>query len=110
MASNKLPNAAGLDPTSFEALFSSKAVAEAMRTVSPSSYEVAAEFWRVPFASKHLTPRMKELIFFAMHASASALNVDAIRRQVDRIMAIGGSRKDFVDVLISIVALANHAL
>ena len=110
METKKSPKSVKLDPTSFEALFSSAAVANAMRAVSPTSYSVATEFWRVPFASKHLTPRMKELIFFAMHASASALNVDAIRRQAERILAVGGSREDIVDVLVSIVGLANHAL
>lgn len=109
METKKSPNA-NIDPTAFEGLFSSKAVAERMRAVSSTSYEVAAQFWRVPFASKHLTPRQKELIYFAMHASASALNVDAMRRHVKRILAVGGTHEDIVDVLISIVALANHSV
>jgi len=110
MDSEKPPENQKLDLTSLETLFSSPAVAAAMRDVSESSFEVAAQFWRVPFAGKHLTPRMKELIFFAMHVSASALNVDAIRRQTKRILAAGGTREDIVDVLISIVALANHGV
>jgi alkylhydroperoxidase/carboxymuconolactone decarboxylase family protein YurZ len=101
---------ANLDLTSFDALFSAPPVAKSIRAVSPTSYNAAAEFWRVPLASKHLTPRMKELILLAMHASASALNVAAIRRQVERILAAGGTHEDIVDVLISIVGLANHAL
>ena len=110
MTSSEPTQMSALDLTSFDVLFSSPKVAEAMRAVSPTSYAVAAEFWRVPFAGKHLTPRMKELIFFAMHASASALNADAIGRQVKRVLAAGGTREDIVDVLVSIVALANHAL
>jgi alkylhydroperoxidase/carboxymuconolactone decarboxylase family protein YurZ len=98
------------DLASFECLFSSKSVAEAIRKVSPTSYSAAAEFWRVPLSAPHLSPRMKELILFAMHASATALNVDAIKRQVRRIFVAGGTAEDIVDVLISITALANHSL
>jgi alkylhydroperoxidase/carboxymuconolactone decarboxylase family protein YurZ len=110
MDANRSPKEKAPDLTSFEALFSSAEVARAMRAVSPTSFDVATEFWRVPMAAKHLTPRMKELIYFAMHASASALNVDALRRQVDRVLAAGATRQDIVDVLVSIVGLANHAL
>jgi alkylhydroperoxidase/carboxymuconolactone decarboxylase family protein YurZ len=99
-----------IDLTSFADLFSSPAVITGMRGISKTSYDVAAQFWRAPMAGKHLTPRMKELIYFAMHASAAALNVDALRRQQKRVLAAGGSEEDIVDVLISIVGLANHSL
>jgi alkylhydroperoxidase/carboxymuconolactone decarboxylase family protein YurZ len=98
------------DLASFEWLFSNKSVADAMRNVSPTSYQVAAEFWRVPLSSPYLSPRMKELILFAMHASATALNSDAIKRQVKRVLVAGGTAEDILDVLISITALANHSL
>jgi alkylhydroperoxidase/carboxymuconolactone decarboxylase family protein YurZ len=98
------------DLASFEWLFGSKSIADAARKVSPTSYSAAAEFWRVPLAAPHLSPRMKELILFAMHASATALNNDAIKRQVKRVFAAGGTAEDIVDVLISITALANHSL
>ena len=104
------PARSAYEPGAFDASFSSEAVAEAMRAVSPTSHAAAEAFWKVPFSGGRLTPRMKELIYFAMHAATSALNVDAIARQVDRILAAGGTREDIVDVLISIVGLANHAL
>ncbi len=98
------------DPTSFDALFSSPDVIAHIKQISPTSYEAAAQFWRAPMAGEHLSPRMKELIYFAMHASASALNVDALQRQQKRVLAAGGTQADIIDVLISIVGLANHAL
>ena len=110
MEPKKSSQSESVDLTSFDQLFSRPAVIEGMKGISKTSYEVAAQFWRAPMAGKHLTPRMKELIYFAMHASASALNVDALRRQQKRVLAAGGTREDIVDVLISIVGLANHAL
>lgn len=98
------------DPADFDALFSSPAVAARMRAVSPTSHAAAAQFWAAPMSGTHLTPRQRELIYFAMHAAASALNVDALRRQQARVLAAGGTEADIVDVLISIVGLANHAL
>ncbi|TJV46177.1 MAG: carboxymuconolactone decarboxylase family protein [Mesorhizobium sp.] len=99
-----------MDLTSFDELFSGPEVIERMKNISKSSHDVATQFWRAPMVGEHLTPRQKELIYFAMHASASALNVDALRRQQKRVFAAGGTEEDIVDVLISIVGLANHAL
>lgn len=98
------------DPASFDGLFSSKAVIDGLKEVSSTSYDACAQFWRAPMAGKHLTPRMKELVYFAMHASASALNADAVRRQQERVLAAGGTKEDIIDVLVTIVALANHSL
>lgn len=97
-------------PGDFDALFSCEEVVEALKAVSPAIYDAAAEFWRVPLEGAYLSPRVKELILFAMHASASALNVEAMNRQIDRALAYGATPGDLVDVLISIAGLANHAL
>src|SRR4051812_9485652 len=94
----------------FKTLFSSQAVVEKMAAVAPECHQAASEFWRVPLEAPHLTPRMKELVLFAMHASAASLNASPIERQIKRALAAGASREDIVDVLISIVGLANHAL
>jgi alkylhydroperoxidase/carboxymuconolactone decarboxylase family protein YurZ len=99
-----------MDLTSLAALFSSPAAMRGIQEVSPSAFKVASEFWRVPLESRHLTPRMKELALFAMHASATALNMEAIKRHIERALAAGATKQDIVDVLIAIVGLANHAL
>lgn len=85
-----------IDLTSFEAFFSDPSVARRMRALSPTAFDPAAEFWRVPLASGHLTARMKELVLFAMHASTSS--------------SAGATKEDIVDVFTTIIALANHAL
>lgn len=94
----------------FDELFRSKAAAAGMRAISATAHEAASAFWRVPFASKYLSLRMKELVLFAMHVTATALNGDAVRRQVMRIEAAGGTMQDIVDVLITIAGVANHSL
>lgn len=97
-------------PGDFAALFGSADRAKRMAAISTEQYGAAAEFWRVPLESPHLAPRMKELVLFAMHASAASLNETVIARQILRAKAAGASDADIVDVLISIVALANHSL
>jgi alkylhydroperoxidase/carboxymuconolactone decarboxylase family protein YurZ len=91
-------------------LFAKAHVVEELQTAWPSSFEVVSEFWRAPTESSHLTPRMKELILLAMHASATALNQDATVRHVDRAKQAGATDHDILDVLVSIIGLANHAL
>lgn len=98
------------DAGDFDALFSTPQVAERMAAVLPDCHRAAAAFWSVPLTAPHLTPRMKELILFAMHASAASLNEASTRRQIERALAAGANHADLVDVLISIVGLANHAL
>src|SRR6187431_3237566 len=89
----------------FKELFSSTAVADGARTVSKSAFDASAEFWRVPFESKHLTPKMKELILLALHSIASALNVEVIHRQINRAVLAGASKEDVLDVLLTIVGV-----
>jgi alkylhydroperoxidase/carboxymuconolactone decarboxylase family protein YurZ len=98
------------DLGALEELFNDPGVIERVRAVSPTSFDAVAQFWRAPFVARHLSPRMKELILLAMHASASALNREQIERHVDRALAAGASNEDMVDVLVSIIGLANHAL
>lgn len=103
-------NQADMDLSNFEELFSSPTVVNSVRTASKNAFEASADFWRVPFESKHLTPKMKELILLALHAVASALNVRAINRHIVRSLEAGASRDDVLDVLLTIVGVANHAL
>jgi alkylhydroperoxidase/carboxymuconolactone decarboxylase family protein YurZ len=86
------------------------AAAQRIRDVSPDSFAAAAGFWRSAFEAHHLSPRMKELILLALHASPSSLNAGAVARHVARARQAGASDADILDVLLSIVGLANHPL
>lgn len=99
-----------IDLTSLDGLFSSPEVARAMKEIYPSGYASVARFWQTPMQGQHLSPRMKELVYFTMHAAASSLNGPAIARQVGRILAAGGTNADIMDVVVTIASLANHAL
>jgi len=94
---------------SFEQLLRDPDVVDAVRAVSPSLYAAASEFWRAATGG-HLPARTKELVLLAMHATATALNVHAIRRQIDRALHAGATEAEILDVLITIVSVANHAL
>lgn len=98
------------DLASLEAVISDAGVVDALRSTSPTSFTAASEFWRTVMEGEHLSARMKELLLLAMHASAAALHVEALERHIDRARRAGASDEDIVDVLISIVGLANHAL
>jgi len=97
-------------PSSLEDAIGSPADAERLRAVSPPAFAAAAGFWRSAFEVRHLSPRMKELILVALHASPSSLNAAAIARHVARAKVAGATDGDILDVLLSIVGLANHPL
>jgi alkylhydroperoxidase/carboxymuconolactone decarboxylase family protein YurZ len=98
------------DLASLEAVISDAAVVPPLRAASPTSFTAASEFWRALMEGGHLSSRMKELVLLAMHATATALNVDALERHIDRARGAGATDQDMIDVLITIVAVANHAL
>ncbi len=98
------------DLASLEAVVSDVADASSLRAASPSLFEAASDFWRVVIEDGHLSARMKELILLAMHGTATALNADAVARHIDRARRAGASEEDLVDVLFTIVGVANHAL
>jgi alkylhydroperoxidase/carboxymuconolactone decarboxylase family protein YurZ len=81
-----------------------------LRQLAPGGYPAAAAFWAAAFETTHLTPRMKELVLVALHASVSTVNESGIARHVQRAKAAGATEADILDVLLSIVGLGNHAL
>jgi alkylhydroperoxidase/carboxymuconolactone decarboxylase family protein YurZ len=101
---------APLDFASLADVVSEVADLDAFRKSAWTSWTVAADYWRAPMEGSHLTPRVKELVLLAMHASATSLNVEAVERHIRRATAAGATAEDIIDVLVTIVALANHAL
>jgi alkylhydroperoxidase/carboxymuconolactone decarboxylase family protein YurZ len=92
------------------AVFSNRNVARRLEQASPSAYDAAARFWRSAHTAPALSPRMKELVLVALHATVTTLHADGVRRHVDRALAAGATQQDVLDVLITIVGAANHAL
>lgn len=99
-----------LDFASLPEVISEVADLEAFREVAWTSLDAASDYWRAPMQSPHLTPRMKELVLLGMHASVTSLNVDAVERHIKRALAAGATAGEIIDVLTTIVVLANHAL
>jgi alkylhydroperoxidase/carboxymuconolactone decarboxylase family protein YurZ len=73
-------------------------------------FDAVDEFWSTVYSAPYLSPRMKELVMLAFHASSSALNADALRRHVVRALYAGATKIDVLDVLVTILPLANHPL
>lgn len=73
-------------------------------------FDAVDGFWSAVYASPYLTVRMKELVMVALHGSSSSLNKDALFRHVKRALAAGASETDIMDVLTTIIPLANHPL
>jgi alkylhydroperoxidase/carboxymuconolactone decarboxylase family protein YurZ len=101
-------NDAGAD--SFGAVFSNEEVAARLRATAPSHYAAAQRFWQSSQDTPALTPRVKELILLALHATSTALDAEGVRRHARRALAVGASEQDILDVLLTIVGIANHAL
>lgn len=101
---------AGAQLADLSTVFSGREVGQRMREVSPTAYDAAARFWRTVNSAPALSPRMKELVLIALHATASTMDGPGVRRHVRRALEAGATQQDIVDVLITIVGVANHAL
>jgi alkylhydroperoxidase/carboxymuconolactone decarboxylase family protein YurZ len=53
---------------------------------------------------------MKELVLVALHATVTSLNAEGTRRHVRRALDAGATASDVLDVVLTIVGTANHAL
>ncbi|MBT2336642.1 carboxymuconolactone decarboxylase family protein [Variovorax paradoxus] len=91
-------------------VFTAPEVATGLRSASPTAYAAAERFWQSAFTGTALSLRMKELVLVALHGTVTALDSEGVRRHVERALAAGASRHDVLDVLITIVGAANHAL
>ncbi|MBB5215641.1 carboxymuconolactone decarboxylase family protein [Parapusillimonas granuli] len=96
--------------TELDEVFASEGLSERLHRVAGPMHESARNFWRMAIADTSLTPRMKELLLLAMHATATSVNERAIARHVKRAVVAGASESDVIDVLVSVVGAANHAL
>jgi alkylhydroperoxidase/carboxymuconolactone decarboxylase family protein YurZ len=118
VSSTQLSNAAsagsrpdtGGSEDDFAAAFTREQVASRTRDSSPVTYRAADRFWRCAQEAGALTPRMKELVLLALHATVTSLHADGVRRHVARALEAGATEQDILDVLITIVGAANHAL
>lgn len=99
-----------LDPSRFDDVVGTPAEVQRIKDAAPAGFDSAARFWRAVFDAKHLTPRLKELILLALHASPPSLNETAIERHVQRAKAAGATDAEILDVLLAIIGVANHAL
>lgn len=98
------------DPTRLDSQFSTPDHADAAKGKGAAFFDAVDGFWGAVYRSPHLTPRMKELVMVALHASSSSLNGDAISRHAERALAAGATETDVIDVLVTIIPLANHPL
>ena len=98
------------DLTQFDQVFSDPSVPRKLQQTAPTSLAAAARFWRTTLEGEHLSLRLKELILIALHASVTSLDAEAIKRHIGRALTAGASTEDVLDVLTSIVGVANHSL
>jgi alkylhydroperoxidase/carboxymuconolactone decarboxylase family protein YurZ len=98
------------DLARLDSVFADSVVPNRLREITATSYATAAQFWQAAFDCKLLSSPLKELILLALHASATSINAEAIKRHVERARTAGASEEDVLDVLLSIVGVGNHAL
>lgn len=101
---------AGEDLADLAAAFSDDAVARQLQTASPTGYAAAARFWHCANTAPALSPRMRELVLVALHGTVTSLHGPGVRRHIRRALAAGASEHDVLDVMLTIVGAANHAL
>lgn len=103
-------NRPSTDLDALDSAFSGHSVARHLRAATPTGFAAASGFWKAALDCKRLGPRLRELVLLALHASATSLDSEAIRRHVHRALDSGASQQDVLDVLLSIVGVSNHAL
>lgn len=91
-------------------VFTDRSVADQAKRASPVPYDAAATFWRAGYSGSGLSPRMKELVLVAFHGTVTSLNSEGLERHIRRALGAGATHEDVLDVLITIVGVANHAL
>jgi len=92
------------------AAFSNADAARRLEQAAPGTYAAAARFWRSAHTAPALSQRMRELVLVALHGTVTSLHGEGVRRHVRRALAAGATEQDILDVLITIVGAANHAL
>lgn len=98
------------DPADIAQVFSRPEVAQCLKQLAPGLFGAASGFWRSALSAPVLSPRMKELVLLALHATATAVDSEGIRRHITRALAAGASEHDIFDVLVTITGIPNHAL
>jgi alkylhydroperoxidase/carboxymuconolactone decarboxylase family protein YurZ len=94
----------------FAQLFASRQAADQTAREAPASFAAGAHFWATVRTSSALSERMQELVLVALHGTVSSLNAEPLRRQIPSALAAGASPRDVLDVLFTVVGVANHAL
>ena len=101
---------ASMDLQDIDSMFVGPDTGARMSSISPEQYAAARNYWGKLTSCQHLSPRMRELVLLAVHASACTLNDRAIGQYVKRALAAGATEADIVDTLLAVVGLANHGV
>ena len=98
------------DPSELREVFADPFVDAATANTAPALHAAATRFWKSANSTPALSARMRELVLVALHATVTSLHADGVHRHVQRAIAAGATGEDVLDVLITIVGAANHAL
>jgi len=99
-----------MESNQFADVLGKKSVAEQLKRALPASYEAAESFWQSAQQAPALSPRMKALVQVALHATVTSLDREETQRRIRHALAVGATAQDVLDVLLTIVGVANHAL
>lgn len=75
----------------------------------PDFFEAYANFSSVPWRRRVLAPKVKELIYIAIDASATHLYAPGLRRHIRNALALGAKRAEILEVLELVSVLGIHA-
>lgn len=93
-----------------DSIFSGPLVSTGLQQTAPTLHDAASTFWQSAVGPGALSPRMKELVLVALHGTVTSLHAQGTRRHIERALSAGASAADVLDVLMTIVGVANHAL
>lgn len=84
------------------------AFANTLAAVAPHLLEPVLGYEAAPYAGGHLTPKLREFIRIAIHASPVAPQREALQRDIPRALDAGASPAEIAEVLALASAIAVH--
>ena len=83
---------------------------ESILKLDPEYFEAFTAFEETPWKSGRLTPKEKELVYIAVHASPVCLNRNELERHINRALDCGADRKEIIEVFELVSTLGIHSI
>jgi alkylhydroperoxidase/carboxymuconolactone decarboxylase family protein YurZ len=108
--SDKIGTSEGLREKFQEALGYWNTTCDQLLAISPAYFAAYLNYLSVPWRHGVLTPKMRELVYITLNASAAHRNASALRLHIANALRVGATEAEIVDVFQIISILGVHSI